>query len=146
MQGVNKALIQRVVAELIELYKEDKVTLAQQIMWLEILLERTDTIASLAKQEIGEELKMYDRLWEESSLVRRIRAESEAKGKLEGELQATKRTLINSVKARFPSLAELAQQQIEKITDINDLDILNMQISTASSEREVNRLLNPEVA
>ncbi len=125
---------------------EDGGVIAQQIMWLEILLERTDTIASLAKQEIGEELKMYDRLWEESSLVRRIRAESEAKGKLEGELQATKRTLINSVKARFPSLAELAQQQIEKITDINDLDILNMQISTASSEREVNRLLNPEVA
>ena len=142
MQGVNKALIQQVVSELVELYKEDKVTLAQQIMWLEILLERTDTIASLEKQKIGEELKMYDRLWEESSLVQRIRAESRA----EGELEATKRTLINSIKARFPSLAELAQQQIEKITDINDLDILNMQISTASSEREVSRLLNPEVA
>lgn len=118
------------------------VTLTQQIMWLEILLERTDTIASLEKQEIGEELKMYDRLWEESSLVQRIRAESRA----EGELQATKRTLVNSIKARFPSLTELAQQQIEKITDINDLDILNMQISTASSEHEVRRLLNSEVA
>ncbi len=59
-------------------------------MWLEILLERTDTIASLEKQQIGEELKMYDRLWEESSLVRKIRAESRA----EGELQATKEHLL----------------------------------------------------
>ncbi len=122
------------------------VTLTQQIMWLEILLERTDTIASLEKQEIGEELKMYDRLWEESSLVQRIRAESRAEGEAKGELQATKRTLVNSIKARFPSLTELAQQQIEKIMDINDLDILNMQISTASSEHEVRRLLNSEVA
>ncbi len=122
------------------------VTLTQQIMWLEILLERTDTIASLEKQEIGEELKMYDRLWEESSLVQRIRAESRAEGEAKGELQATKRTLVNSIKARFPSLTELAQQHIEKIMDINDLDILNMQISTASSEHEVRRLLNSEVA
>jgi len=89
---------------------------------------------------------MYDRLWEESSLVRRIRAESEAKGEAKGELQATKRTLINSIKVRFPSLAALAQQQIEKTTNLNDLDILNMQISTASNEREVSRLLKTEVA
>jgi len=50
---------------------------------------------------------MYDRLWEENPKVQKIRAESEAKG----EVQAMQRMLVSVVKARFPALTQLAQEQ-----------------------------------
>jgi len=78
MQGANRAIIKRAVDELSELYREDEVTLAQQIIWMELLLERTDTVPPSEKRRIQEELKVYDPLWEENSKVRRIRAESKA--------------------------------------------------------------------
>jgi len=150
MQGVNKALIRQVVAELIELYKEDKVTLAQQIMWLEILLERTDTIASLEKQEIGEELKMYDRLWEESSLVRKIRAEGEAKGEargeVKGELQGLRQMIMYIIEGRFPALNTLAQNRIAQITDLEELKRIGKQLAATLDEEVARRMLTNVVA
>ena len=142
MQGVNKALIQQVVSELVELYKEDKVTLAQQIMWLEILLERTDTIASLEKQAIGEELKMYDRLWEESSLVQRIRAES----KLEGELQIAQQMIMYTIEGRFPTLKELGQNRLSQITDLEELKRIGKQLAATVDEDVARRVLTAFVA
>jgi len=57
------------------LYQEDEVTLSQQIVWLELFLERTDTIPPLEKSEIQENLKVYDLLWLENPKVQQIRAE-----------------------------------------------------------------------
>ncbi len=64
-----------------------EVTLAQQIIWMELLLERTDTVPPSEKPGIQEELKVYDPLWEENSKVRRMRAESEAEGIAKGKAE-----------------------------------------------------------
>jgi hypothetical protein len=109
MRGTNHVLMKQAMDELAALYREDEVSLSQQFVWMELLLERTETVAPLEKAEIQKELKMYDPLWENHPKVKKIRAESKA----EGELKASQKILVNVVKVRFPALTELAQQKVE---------------------------------
>ena len=154
MKGTNRALIKQAVEELTELYREDEVTLAQQIIWMELLLERTDTVPLPEKQGIQEELKMYDPLWEENSKVRRMRAESmaegEAKGKAEGLAEGKAEglaeglqiALVSAVKVRFPELTELAQQTVVQINDTTGLEMLLKHVITAPDEHIARWLLS----
>ena len=89
MKGSNHVLMKQAMDELAALYREDEVSLAQQFVWMELLLERTETIAPPEKAEIQKELKMYDPLWENHPKVKKIRAESKA----EGEIKASQRIL-----------------------------------------------------
>jgi len=142
MRGTNHVMIKQVIKELEELYRDDEVTLSQQYVWMKLLLDRTETIDSPEKARIQEELKMYDRLWTENPEVHKTRAE----GKAEGEIQALQRAVVTVVKARFPALAELAQQ---KVAEINKPDVLNFlleQISIEPDEAAVRALLRPIAA
>ena len=142
MRGTNHVMIKQVIKELEELYRDDEVTLSQQYVWMKLLLDRTETIDSPEKARIQEELKMYDRLWTENPEVQKTRAE----GKAEGEIQALQRAVVTIVKARFPALAELAQQ---KVAEINKPDVLNFlleQISIEPDEAAVRALLRPIAA
>ncbi len=153
MQGANRAIIKQAVDELAELYREDEVTLAQQIIWMELLLERTDTVPLAEKRGIKEELKVYDPLWEENPKVRKIRAESkaeglaegEAKGKAEGEAKGEAKglqmALVSAVKVRFPELTELAQQKVGQINDTSNLDMLLKHVITAPDANTARWLL-----
>ena len=141
-EGATGALIGRAMDELAELYQDDEVTLAQQFVWMELLLERTDTVSAQEKQIIQERLDMYDRLWDESPKVQKIRAESEAKG----EVQAMQRMLVSIVKARFPALTQLAQEQAVQINSPDTLDLLVQKIATAPDEDMVRWLLSPTAA
>ena len=86
--------------------------------------------------------QMYDPLWENHPKVKKIRAESKA----EGEIQASRRMLVNIVKARFPALTELAQQEVTKIDNPGVLDVLAQKISTAPDESMVRWLLSSPAA
>lgn len=85
---------------------------------------------------------MYDRLWEENPKVQKIRAESEAKG----EVQAMQKMLVSVVKARFPALTQLAQEQATQINSPDALDLLVQKIATAPDEHMVRWLLSPTAA
>ncbi len=142
MKGANRELIGRAMDELVALYRSDEVTLSQQLVWMEPLLARTDTVPEPEKEDIRRRLTMYDPLWEENPRVLRNRAESKA----QGELQALQRTLINVVKIRFPSLADLAQQQVMHIDKPDALDLLIQKVVTAPDENMVRWLLTPSAA
>ncbi len=142
MRGVNTALIQQAMDELAALYREDEITLSQQLIWMEIFLERTDTVPQSEKYKIQEKLDMYDKLWEENPKIQRIRAESEIKGKVEGLQDA----LITTIRARFPALADLAKEQVRKIQKPDVLDLLIQQISASSDENFVRFALTSFVA
>jgi len=124
--------------ELVARYQGDEATLAEQFVWMELLLERTDTIPLQEKDRIWRELKMYDRLWEESPRVQKMRIES--------EVRAARRMVVNFVKGRFPALAELAQQRVAQINNLGALDLLAQQVSAAPDEATVRWLLSPPVA
>jgi flagellar biosynthesis/type III secretory pathway protein FliH len=97
---------------------------------------------------------MYNSLWEDHPKVKQIRAESKAEGKVEGkaeglaegEIQTLQRVLVNIVKARFPALADLAQQKTTQINHAKALDILVQQVSSAPDEPTARWLLSTPVA
>ena len=143
MQGVHHEMIKQVTDELVALYREDEVTLADQLIWMSLLLERTDTIPPQEKSEIEMQLHMYDQLWEESPRIRQERARSRAEGKAEGELQVARRMFVNIVSARFPALAELAKQQAAQINNPAALDILAQKVVIAPDENIARLLVSP---
>jgi hypothetical protein len=79
---------------------------------------------------------MDDNLFENSSIIKRIRAESEAKGRAEGraEVQAEARaeilreSILSFMKVYFPSLEPLAQK---RVAQLKKLDILRSLLESA---------------
>lgn len=142
MRGANNTIIGQAMDELAELYREDEVTLSQQFVWMNLLLERTETISPQEKYKIQERLNMYDPLWEEHPKVKKIQAESKAKA----EIQALQGAVVTIVKARFPALAELARQKVAQINNSGALNLLLEQISIAPDEKMVRFLLSPSAA
>lgn len=149
MRGANATLIKQAMEEMAVLYREDEVTLAQQFVWMQLLLARTDTISAEEKSKIQEQLNMYDRLWEDNPKVKKIRADSKAegiaegmaKGQVQGEVAALRRTLVTIVSLRFPAIAELAQRQVRQLNKPEELDRLVQQVTTAPDEATVRKLL-----
>jgi len=141
MQGTDHLMVRRVMGELREIYQDDVVPLAQQFIWINLLLERTTTISRSEKGEIFKELKMYEALWDQSPRVQQIRAESEAEGRRKGEVQTLRRMLVRDVKVKFPALADLAQEEAERINDPAALDLLYQQVFAADDEKLVRWLL-----
>ncbi len=119
-----------------------EVTLAQQFVWMELLLERTETISPGEKEEIHKELMMYDPLWEEHPKVKKIRVES----RTEGEVQAMRSAIVTVVKVRYPELGEMAQQKVEEINTPEVLKFLLAQISAEPEEMGVRSMLRPTAA
>lgn len=137
MQGTDHLMIRRVMGELQEIYRDDVVPLAQQYIWINLLLERTTTISRSEKGEIFKELSMYEALWDQSPRVQQIRAE----GRAEGEAQALRRVLVHLVEARFPALTNMAEQEAERIKEPAALDLLVQKVAVADDEKLVRWLL-----
>ncbi len=141
MQNVHSNLVAQAMQELAELYRDDEVTLAQQFIWMELLLERTGTVSDLEKEQIKERLDMFDELWEKSPTVQRMREQYLVKGLEQGIEQGLQRSLINVVRAKYPDLAELAQQQAPHFNKPDTLELLIQQVVTAPNVSTARRIL-----
>jgi hypothetical protein len=153
MQGANAAVIEDVVSELAELYREDEVTLAEQLVLMELLLSRTTTISKEEKAKIEGSLKMYDPLWEEHPKVKRIKAQAKADAQAEvqakvekAKVEIARTNFLQVVRARFPELAALAEQSIEKIDSPDMLQLLLVQVASAANETVARNILHPSAA
>ena len=85
---------------------------------------------------------MFDILWEQDPKIQKLRAESEAKGEEKGEIRGAQKTVVEFVEARFPTLTELAQQQVAQIKNPDDLNKLVKLIATAPDEDTVHWILS----
>jgi hypothetical protein len=128
--------------ELAQLHRDGEVTLSQQLIWMELLLERTDTIPTQEKDEIRRRLSMYDPLWEEHPKVQSIRAES----KLKGEIHASQTIVLDLVEIRFPTLAKEAQHHIVQIKAVEALRQLAKQLVKAPDEATARWVLSTYAA
>ncbi len=87
---------------------------------------------------------MLDELTERDPKIKKIRAESEArgvaKGKAEGEAKGLQEAVVTVVEGRFPPLVDLAQQ---KVTQINRTDTLTVLLKTLTKapDEDAARLL-----
>ena len=84
---------------------------------------------------------MYDNLWDQSAIIQQMRAASEKKGEEKGEVKASRNNIVSVVHARFPHLVTLAQQKFVQLSDVEQLNSLLVQVSTATDEASVQALL-----
>ncbi len=89
---------------------------------------------------------MYDSLWEENPKVQSMRAESKAKGKLEGEIHGSQILVLDLVETRFPTLAEEAQHHIVQIKTVEALRQLAKLLVTAPDESTARWVLSTYAA
>jgi hypothetical protein len=66
---------------------------------------------------------MWDDLMERDPKMRKIRKESEAKGKTQGLAEGLQKAVITVVTLRFPPLTELAQQKVSRIRKPETLNL-----------------------
>ncbi len=148
MQNVHANLVAQAMQELAELYRDNEVTLGQQLIWMELLLERTGTVADVEKGQIKERLNMFDELWEKSPTIQKMREQYRMQGVeqgiergLEQGLQALQRSLVNVVRAKYPDLAELAQQQAPHFNKPDTLEMLIQQVVLAPNASTARKML-----
>lgn len=98
------------------------------------------------KQEIEERLIMFDDLMERDPKMRKIRAESEARGKAEGKVEGLQEAVVTVVEGRFPSLADLARQKVRRINTPGALSMMLRGMAAAPTEAAARTLLELLVA
>ncbi|GHO92996.1 hypothetical protein KSF_030440 [Reticulibacter mediterranei] len=145
MEGANSQLIKTATDELSEVYHDDAATLGDFFAYMLILLERTGTMTQLEKAKTREALSMYDNLWDQSAIIQQMRAASKQEGREEGEVKASRNNIVSVVRARFPRLTNLAQQKVAQMSDIEQLNSLLVQVSTATDEAKVRALLTTAI-
>lgn len=141
IQRANAALIKQAMDELVAFYRKDEITLSQLLVWMQLLLARTDTISPEAKDKIQEHLSMYDALWEDNPKVKKTLAQGRAEGKVEGEITTLQRTLVHIVSLRFPALTELVQERVKQLNNPEELDQLVEQAVMAPDEATARKML-----
>jgi hypothetical protein len=152
MQNVHDNLIAQIIGELEELYQVDKAKLSDAIVWMRLLLGRSDTVSSSEKVQIEKRFSMYDELWDNNPIVQKMREQDIAKGRQEGRQegfqqglqQGLQRSLVNAVRIRFPDLAEFAQYQASHFDKPDVLESLIQQVVTAPDATVVLKLLRSE--
>jgi flagellar biosynthesis/type III secretory pathway protein FliH len=132
--------------------------LAQELRWMGIVVRRVKTMSREDKREIQERLNMWDDLMEKDPKMRKIRKESEAKGRTEGRTEGIKEgieegikeglaeglrnAIVTTIRVRFPDLTEQAQQTVAQINKPEKLNLLVGQIVIAPDEDAARLLLD----
>src|SRR6266705_1915985 len=121
MQGVDHVLMRTAMDELFEFCRGREERFAEQFVWMEILLERTETIAAREKERIRRELQVYDSLWENHPRVKQIRAEVAAsKAQLEAQFKKgraqieAERAQVEKGRVQLEAQLEAERAQLEK--------------------------------
>lgn len=154
MQGADAPLLHKAIDEMVEYYKDDNTRLAQEIRWMGIVIRRATSMSRAAKREIQERLTMWDDLMEKDPKMRKIRKESEAKGRTEGIkegiekgiqegiAEGLRKAIVTTVKLHYPDLTEFAQEKVAQISKPEKLDLLFEQVAVAPDEKMVRLLLD----
>jgi hypothetical protein len=136
MKGANAPMLLQAVEEMEQEYKG--LHLARHLVRFRTILRRSKTLSEQDKQIVEERLHMYDSLLDEDPDIQ----ERVAKAKIEAQIETQQRTILIFVKARFPALAELAQERIVRLNKPDELNRLTEQIAGAPDEDTAHRALD----
>lgn len=153
MHGANEVLIEQVIDELAQLYRDDQVTLSKLFIWMRVFLDRTDTVSLEARKVVYKKLSTYNHLWAENPTIKQMlderdakaRAEGKAEGKVEGKVEGQRDMALAIVEARFPALASFAKDRVGKIDSVEKLTRLAMQLATATDEAAARWVLSADL-
>ena len=145
MQNVSADLMEQVALELSEFYTDDQGALRERFLWTDLFLKRTTTIPDGVKKLIRGRLSMYDeRFFEETPTGRDLREIFRQVGRDEVSqeyLGAFRNILVSVVKARYPDMAELAEQRANQFDNTDDLQLFILQAINAPNERIMRKIL-----
>lgn len=154
MAGVNAEMLHKAIDEMVEYYQGKEVQLAREIRWLGIMLRRAGIMSLAEKQEIEERLSMFDDLMERDPKMRKIRAQSEARGLAkgkaeglaEGKAEGLQEAVLTVVEGRFPPLTVLARQKVQRINTPDALSMVLKSLTATPNEAAARTLLELLVA
>jgi hypothetical protein len=94
--------------------------------------------------DVEGQLQYYDSLLDQDPYFQEQKSLERALGRTEGiteAIQAFQNAIVEIVNNRFPTLLDLAQQRVVQIQEINALQHLVVQLSTARSQASARRIL-----
>jgi hypothetical protein len=144
MLGFDADMAVQALSELSERYRDDRKTLIEQFIWMQLCLDRNRTIKLPERIHIQERLNMFDQLWEESPTIQKMREEYRLKGRQEGlqeGVQTLRQVLVDVVRPKYPDLVDLAQQQASHFDSPEALHLLIQQVLNAPNTDIVRWLL-----
>jgi hypothetical protein len=101
-------------------------------------------------QKVEERLDMWENLLEQDPYIKKKTAQAQAKGREEGReegrIEASRDSVVNVIRVRFPRLAKAARQRVQNIEKLDDLTELHNQLLSAPDETIARKLLNPPSA
>jgi hypothetical protein len=145
MKNVHADLIDQVMQELVELYRDDVATLSQQFVLIQLLLERSSTLTRVKKKQIKGRLTMFEQLFEESPMIQKMREQYRIQGIEQGIEQGKvielQELLVKFIRTKYPDLAEFAQQQASHFNQLDTLEQLALQVMSAPNASTTRKLL-----
>ena len=149
MQGANELLLRQAIDELVTHYHQNDGRLAREFLWFGLMLRRTMMVVPEVKQRLGEKISMWDNLIAEDPKLKKwfemYRLEGEQAGKEEG-LAIMQGTVLDTLKMRFPRLAEEASLDVESIKSLIVLRQLIAEIVVAPDEAVARRAIKARLS
>jgi hypothetical protein len=143
MKGANAPMLLRAIEEMKQRYIAPD--LGHHLVRFRTILRRSKALPEQDKQIVEEHMHSYDSLLDQDPYLQQQRALERALGRTEG-IQAFQNAIVEIVKNRFPSLLDLAQQRVVQIQEINALQHLVVQLSTARNQTAARRILQQDFA
>jgi hypothetical protein len=143
MKGANAPMLLRAIEEMKQRYTAPD--LGHHLVRFRTILRRSKALPEQAKQIVEVHMHSYDSLLDQDPYLQQQRALERALGRTEG-IQAFQNTVVEIVKNRFPTLLDLAQQRVVQIQEINALQRLVVQLSTARNQTAARRILQQDFA
>lgn len=84
---------------------------------------------------------MFDDLMEKDPKMKRIRAESEARGEVKGVTKGLQLSVLTIIETRFPALKGLGRQRVKALKNADELNELLKQLLLVSDEEAARSLL-----
>ena len=132
MRGAKADLLSQALKEMAQRYSRQQ--LDKRIIWFGFIMSRATTMSDQDKQIVEEELRMqyhYDELIDNNPLV----LERVARGKIEGEVETLRKSILKFLRTRFSdSLVSLAEQVLSGIENIEVLDELEEMAFTSDEQ------------
>jgi hypothetical protein len=140
MQGANAALLLQAVQEMEQFYSREQ--FSKHLTRFAYVVEKSTTLSEQDRQRMKEEFRMeYDSMIDDNWLVKERIARAEQQAEQRVELRVLKETVMEAVSEEFPSLVELAQQQITQVETPEELRKLVKLIYKAPDEATARWLL-----
>jgi hypothetical protein len=138
MKGANAPLLLQAIEEMKQSYKGAE--LGHHLVRFRTILRRSRSLTEQEKQKLEAHLRTYDSLLDSDPYFQEEKALERKLGLNEG-IQAFQKTIVEIVKSRFPALTELAQQRVAQVQELDDLQRLNIQLSTSRNQTAARRIL-----